>query len=147
MKGIVLSGDSGSRLYPLTLGIPKQLLPIYDKPMIYYPIETLVNAGVTDILVITTSLQQSTFKGYLADGSSLNCKISYAVQDEPRGIAEALIIGKNFISNESVCLITGDTIITGPNLSQQLRKAFKAVEKSGNATIFVSNDTDGDQYG
>lgn len=147
MKGIVLSGDSGSRLYPLTLGIPKQLLPIYDKPMIYYPIETLVNAGVTDILVITTSLQQSAFKGYLADGSSLNCMISYAVQDEPNGIAEALIIGKDFISNEAVCLITGDTIITGPNLSQQLRKAFKAVEKSGNATIFVSNATDGDQYG
>ena len=91
--------------------------------MIYYPIETLVNACVTDILVITTSLQQSAFKGYLADGSSLNCMISYAVQDEPNGIAEALIIGKDFISNEAVCLITGDTIITGPNLSQQLHKA------------------------
>ena len=147
MKGIILSGDSGTRLYPLTLGIPKQLLPIYDKPMIYYPIDTLVKAGISEILVITTSLQQPAFKGYLADGSSLNCKLAYAVQDEPKGIAEALVIGKEFIGNDAVCLITGDTIISGETLSQQLHKAFKAVEKSGNATIFVSKDTDADQYG
>lgn len=147
MKGIVLSGDSGTRLYPLTLGIPKQLLPIYDKPMIYYPIETLVKAGISEILVITTSAQQPSFKGYLVDGSSLNCKITYAVQDEPKGIAEALVIGKEFVGNDAVCLITGDTIIYGVTLSQQLHKAFKAVEKSGNATIFVSKDTDADQYG
>lgn len=147
MKGIVLSGDSGSRLYPLTLGIPKQLLPIYDKPMIYYPIETLVKAGISEILVITTSAQQPAFRGYLADGSSLNCMISYAIQDEPKGIAEALVIGKEFIGNDAVCLITGDTIINGETLSQQLHKAFKAVVKSGNATIFVSKDTDADQYG
>lgn len=147
MKGIVLSGDSGSRLYPLTLGIPKQLLPIYDKPMIYYPIETLVKASIWEILVITTSAQQRAFKGYLADGSSLKCKITYAIQDEPKGIAEALVIGKEFIGNDAVCLITGDTIISGETLSQQLQKAFKAVEKSGNATIFVSKDTDADQYG
>lgn len=147
MKGIVLSGDSGSRLYPLTLGIPKQLLPIYDKPMIYYPIETLVKAGISEILVITTSAQQPAFKGYLADDSSLKCKITYAIQDEPKGIAEALVIGKEFIVNDAVCLITGDTIIYGETLSQQLHKAFKAVEKSGNATIFVSKDTDADQYG
>ncbi|WP_455585711.1 sugar nucleotidyltransferase [Bacteroides sp.] len=147
MKGIVLSGDSGSRLFPLTLGIPKQLLPVYDKPMIYYPIETLVQAGVNDILVITTSCQQSAFHAYLQDGSALNCNISYAVQDEPRGIAEALIISKEFIANKAVCLITGDTIISGTSLPQQLHKAFKAVEKSGNATIFVSKDQDGDQYG
>lgn len=147
MKGIVLSGDSGSRLYPLTLGISKQLLPIYDKPMIYYPIETLVNAGVTEILVITTSAQQSAFKGYLGDGSALNSNISYAVQDEPKGIAEPLIIGKDFIADDAVCLVTGDTIITGSSLSRQLSKAFKAVEKSGNATIFVSKDQDGEQYG
>ena len=147
MKGIILSGDSGTRLYPLTLGIPKQLLPIYDKPMIYYPIDTLVKAGISEILVITTSLQQPAFKGYLADDSSLNCKLAYAVQDEPKGIAEALVIGKEFIGNDAVCLITGDTIIYGETLSQQLHKAFKAVEKSGNATIFVSKDTDADQYG
>lgn len=147
MKGIVLSGESGSRLYPLTLGIPKQLLPIYDKPMIYYPIETMVKAGISEILVITTSAQQPVFSGYLADGSSLNCMISYAIQDEPKGIAEALVIGKEFIGNDAVCLITGDTIIYGETLSQQLHKAFKAVEKSGNATIFVSKDTDADQYG
>ena len=147
MKGIVLSGDSGSRLYPLTLGIPKQLLPIYDKPMIYYPIETLVKAGISEILVITTSVQQPAFKGYLGDGSALNCKITYANQDEPKGIAEALAIGENFIGNDAVCLITGDTIISGDTLSQQLHKAFKAAEKSGNATIFVSKDIDADQYG
>ena len=130
MKGIVLSGDSGSRLYPLTLGIPKQLLPIYDKPMIYYPIETLVKASIWEILVITTSAQQPAFKGYLADGSSLNCMITYAIQDEPKGIAEALVIGKECIGNDAVCLITGDTIISGETLSQQLQKAFKAVEKA-----------------
>lgn len=99
------------------------------------------------VLIITTSVQQPAFKGYLTDGSTLNCNISFAVQDEPKGIAEALIIGKEFIANEAVCLITGDTIITGSNLSQQLCKAFKAVEKRGNATIFVSRDKDGEQYG
>lgn len=147
MKGIVQSGDSGPRLYPLTLGIPKQLLPIYDKPMIFYPIETLVKAGISEILVITTSAQQSAFKDYLGNGFSLNCNITYAVQDEPKGIAEAIVIGKEYIANDAVCLITGDAIISGNTLSQQLQKAFKAVEKSGNATIFVSKDTDADQYG
>ena len=106
MKGIVLSGDSGSRLYPLTLGIPKQLLPIYDKPMIYYPIETLVKAGISEILVITTSAQQSAFKGYLGDGSALNCKITYASQDEPKGIAEALVIGKDFIGRNFLTFLS-----------------------------------------
>lgn len=147
MKGIILAGGVATNLYPLTLGIPKQLLPIYDKPMIYYPIETLVKAGISEILVITTSAQQPAFKGYLADGSTLNCKITYDVQDEPKGIAEALVIGKEFIGNDAVCLITGDTIISGETLSQQLQKALKAVEKSGNATIFVSKDTDANQYG
>lgn len=115
--------------------------------MIYYPIETLVKASISEILIITTSAQQPAFKGYLADGSSLNCKITYAIQDEPKGIVEALVIGKEFIGNDAVCLITGDTIIYRETLSQQLQKAFKAVEKSGNATIFVSKDTDADQYG
>lgn len=115
--------------------------------MIYYPIETLVKAGISEILVITTSAQQLAFKNYLGNGSLLNCNIAYAVQDEPNGIAEALVIGKDFIANDTVCLITGDTIISGNTLSQQLQKAFKAVEKSGNATIFVSKDKDVDQYG
>ena len=105
MKGIVLSGDSGSRLYPLTLGIPKQLLPIYDKPMIFYPVETLVKAWISEILVITKFAQQSAFKSYLGNGISLNCNITYAVQNEPNGIAEALVIGKEFIGNDAVCLI------------------------------------------
>lgn len=147
MKGIVLSGDSGSRLHPLTLSIPKQFLPIYDKQMIYYPIETLVKAGVSYILVITTSEQQLAFKNYLGDGAPLNCQISYAVQYEPKGIAKALIIGKDFIGNDDVCLITGDTIISGNSISLQLSKVFRAVEKCGNAAIFVSQDTDEDQYG
>ena len=147
MKGIVLSGDSGSRLYPLTLGISKQLLPIYDKPMIYYPIETLVKAGISEILVITTSAQQPAFKGFLADGSSLNCKISYAIQDEPKRIAEALVIGKDFIGEEGICLITGDTILTGGNIPSLIAKAEKAVRTSGSATIFVKRDPDENQYG
>jgi len=147
MKGIVLSGDAGRRLHPLTLFTPKQLLPIYDQPMVYYPIKTLIQAGVKDILVITTTIQQPMFKAYLRDGSTLSCSIQYAVQDTPRGIAEALIIGKNFISDEAVCLITGDTIIIGDNFPLQLQKAFKAVDKSGNATIFLSSNTDTDQYG
>lgn len=146
MKGIVLSGDSGSRLYPLTLGIPKQFLPIYNRPMVYYPIETLVKAGVTDILLVTTREHQSAFVKYLGDGQELGCRISYAIQDEPKGIAEALMIGKPFIGKDAVCLITGDTLFLG-NISSCLAKAIRAVKKSGNATIFVSREMDPGQYG
>jgi len=147
MKGIVLAGDSGKRLYPLTIGVPKQLLPIYNQPMIYYPIQTLVNTGITEILIITTSEQQSAFKKYLGSGEEFGCTFSYAVQDEPKGIAEAISIGGDFLNNDSVCLITGDTIIAGNSLNAQLKKAIKAVEKSGNATIFISQDSDPTQYG
>lgn len=147
MKGIVLAGNSGTKLYPLTIGVPKQLLPVYDKPMIYYPIETLKESGISDILVITTTEQQNAFYKYLGDGSKLNVSISYAIQDDPRGIAEAITIAKDFLSNDDICLITGDTIIVGNGIYTQLKKAFKAVKKSGNATIFVSRDTEGEQYG
>lgn len=136
MKGIVLAGKSGSKLYPITLAIPKQLLPIYNRPMIYFPIETLRNSGITDILVITTSDQQNVFKKYLGDGVSFNVSLSYAIQDNPRGIADAITIGANFLKNDDFCLITGDTIIIGDSLTDQITKAFRAAKLSGNATIF-----------
>lgn len=147
MKGIILAGDSGERLHPLTIGIPKQLLPVYDKPIIYYPIDTLVQAGITDILIITTSEQQPLFMKVLGDGSRFNATFSYAVQDEPRGIAQAISIGEEFIGKESVCLITGDMIIDGDNVSERIKKAIRTVKKRGNATIFVENKTYLDQYG
>lgn len=129
MKGIVLAGDSGSRLYPLTIGVPKQLLPIYDKPMVFYPIELLRNVGIRDILLITTMEHQTAFKNCLGDGSLLGVTLSYAVQDYPRGIADAISIGAEFIASDDICLITGDTIILGSSLVPQLQKAFRAVKK------------------
>lgn len=147
MKGIILAGDSGERLHPLTIGIPKQLLPVYDKPMIYYPIYTLVQAGIEDILIITTAEQQPLFQKALGDGSRFKANFSYTVQDEPKGIAQAISIGEEFIGKESVCLITGDMIIDGDNVSERIKKAIRAVKKSGNATIFVENKTYPDQYG
>ena len=147
MKGIILAGDSGDRLQPLTIGIPKQLLPVYDKPMIYYPIDTLMQAGIEDILIITTAEQQPLFHKVLGDGSRFNATFSYAVQNEPKGIAEAISIGEEYIGKESVCLITGDMIIDGENVSERIKKAIRAVKKSGNATIFVENKTYPDQYG
>lgn len=122
-------------------------MPVYDKPMIYYPIDTLVQAGIEDILIITTAEQQPIFQKALGDGSRFNAHFTYAVQDEPKGIAQAISIGKEFISKESVCLITGDMIIDGENVSERIKKAIRAVKKSGNATIFVENRTYPDQYG
>jgi len=147
MKGIVLAGNTGTKLYPLTLGVPKQLLPIYDRPMIYYPIETLKESGIKDILVITSPEQQDVFKKYLGNGELLGVTLSYAIQDNPKGIADAITIGRGYVGNDDICLITGDTLLTGNSLSCQIKKAFKAVEKSGNAIIFLSKDTGEDQYG
>lgn len=147
MKGIILAGDSGSRLHPLTLSIPKQLLPIYNKPMIYYPIDTLVESGIKDILVITTTEHQSLFKKALGDGCKFDAKFHYAIQDEANGIAQAFNIASDFIGKDSVCLITGDMIISGEGVKNHISKAIKAVEKSGNATIFVDNMNYPDQYG
>ena len=147
MKGIILAGDSGSRLYPLTLGIPKQLIPIYDKPMIYYPIDILVKAGITELLVITTELQQPLFRKAIGDGNQFGCKVTYAIQNEPNGIADAINIAADFIGKDGVCLITGDTIIDGPDFGEQIKKSIRAVKKSGNATIFVENKTYEGQYG
>lgn len=147
MKGIILAGDSGTKLHPITLGVPKQLLPIYDKPMIYYPIHTLYNAGVEDILVITTSKNQSLFRDYTDHFNTNDISFTYACQEDAAGVAQALSIGESFIGNEGVCLITGDTIIVGNEFSDQLRKAINAADKSGNATIFVERDSDPEQYG
>ena len=147
MKGIILAGDSGSRLHPLTLGIPKQLIPIYDKPMIYYPIDILVKAGITELLIITTEEQQPLFRKAIGDGGHFGCKVTYAIQNEPNGIADAINIAADFIGKDGVCLITGDTIIDGSDFSEQIRKSIRAVRKSGNATIFVENKTYDGQYG
>ena len=147
MKGIILAGDTGSRLYPLTLGIPKQLLSIYDKPMIYYPIETLVQAGINDILIITTKEYQPLFQKTLGDGCFFDATFQYAIQEHANGIAQAINIATDFIGRDNVCLITGDMIIAGDGVKNHIAKAIRAVEKSGNATIFVENKSYPNQYG
>lgn len=147
MKGIVLAGDTGSRLHPLTLGVPKLLLPIYDKTMFYYHIETLVQSGIKDILIITTSAHQPLFQLSLGDGSRFGATIQYAIQEEANGIAQAINIASDFIGKDSVCLITGDMIIAGDGVKSHIAKAIRVVEKSGNATIFVENKNYPDQYG
>lgn len=147
MKGIILAGDSGDRLHPLSLGIPKQLIPVYDKPMIYYPIETLAKLGIADLMVITSPKQLAAFQESLGDGNKFNVQITYAVQQEPEGIAQAIMIADEFIAQDDVCLVTGDTLIFGLPFYPQLDKAMKAASKSANATIFVAENVDGEQYG
>lgn len=147
MKGIVLAGSSGTRLLPLTSGIPKQLLPIYDRPMIFYPIETLVEAGVTDIIIIVDPTHCTAFLNSLGDGSKFGARFTYATQISPEGTAQAFRIAETYLNNESVCFITGDCIIVGKNRAVKLNKAIRAAEKSGHATIFVCKDYDPEQYG
>ncbi|MBM09448.1 MAG: glucose-1-phosphate thymidylyltransferase [Magnetovibrio sp.] len=144
MKGIVLAGGSGSRLYPITAVLNKQLLPVYDKPMIYYPISVLMLIGIKEILVISTEEAQPTFKQLLGDGSSLGLRFEFAVQKEPRGLAEAFIVGADFIGDENVALILGDNIFFGHGLPQQLRIAAKG--KAG-ATTFAYRVGDPERYG
>lgn len=122
MKGIILAGGSGTRLYPITKGICKQLMPIYDKPMIYYPLSTLMLAGIRDILIITTPIDQERFKNLLGDGSDIGCTLTYVTQDKPRGLADAFIVGADFIGRDKVCLVLGDNIFYGVGFGQQLRK-------------------------
>lgn len=147
MKGIILAGEQDGRLHPLTLGVPKQLLPIYDKPMIFYPIETLVEVGVTEILIITSPKHTSAFKSAIGDGSCFGVHFSFATQMSPEGIAQAFTIGKDFLAKESVCFITGDCIIIGEDRSAKLSKAIRAAKNSGQSTIFVCQDFDPNQYG
>lgn len=147
MKGIVLAGEPGNRLHPLTLGVPKQLLPVYNKPMIYYPIETLVEVGITEIMIITSPQYSSVFVAALGDGTRFGARFTYATQDSPEGAAQAFTIGEDFLTKESVCFITGDCLLFGKDRASMLRKAIRAAERSGQATIFVCRDLDPNQYG
>ncbi len=147
MKGIILAGGSGTRLYPATLGVCKQLLPIYDKPLIYYPISTLMLAGIKDILIISTPEDIPRFQKMFGDGSNLGISFSYTVQSEPRGLADAFIIGEDFIDEKGVCLILGDNIFFGHGLIEILKKSKREVEKNGGATIFGYSVKDPQRYG
>lgn len=147
MKGIVLAGGSGTRLYPITKGISKQLLPIFDKPMVYYPISVLMLAGIRDILLISTPQDLPGFKRLLGDGSSYGINISYAEQPNPDGLAQAFIIGEEFIGNDSVCLVLGDNIFHGNDFRQLLVGAVHNAEKEKKATVFGYHVNDPQRYG
>ncbi|RWX56612.1 glucose-1-phosphate thymidylyltransferase RfbA [Photobacterium chitinilyticum] len=146
MKGIVLAGGSGTRLYPLTRGTSKQMLPIYDKPMIFYPISTLMLAGIRDILIITTPEDQAGFKRLLGDGSDFGINFEYKVQPSPDGLAQAFIIGEEFIGDDSVCLVLGDNIYYGQSFSEQLKRAGELTSQ-GLATVFGYQVKDPERFG
>ena len=147
MKGIVLAGGSGTRLYPITKGVSKQMLPIYDKPMIYYPISVLMLAGIRDILIISTPYDLPGFRRLLGDGSDYGVNFSYAEQPSPDGLAQAFIIGDEFIGDDSACLVLGDNIFHGSGFSSMLKDAVKDAEQNGKATVFGYWVSDPERYG
>lgn len=147
MKGIVLAGGSGTRLYPITKGVSKQLLPIYDKPMIYYPISTLMLAGIRDVLIISTPRDLPMFEELLGDGSNFGVKFTYKVQPSPDGLAQAFILGDEFLDGEAACLILGDNIFHGSYFIPKLKNAITDAEQNGNATVFGYWVKDPERYG
>ncbi|EHA1098388.1 glucose-1-phosphate thymidylyltransferase RfbA [Vibrio alginolyticus] len=147
MKGIILAGGSGTRLYPITRGVSKQLLPVYDKPMIYYPLSVLMLAGIREILIITTPEDQEGFQRLLGDGSEFGIELQYEIQPSPDGLAQAFIIGEDFIGDDSVCLVLGDNIFYGQGFSPKLKKAVETAESGNGATVFGYQVKDPERFG